>query len=261
VRVYNRMLELENSNLTLKLANQEISETLLRLQDSEYMRETFVSALTHDLRTPLVAEHRALELLQSQKKHLPEKVQRLARHLIKNNDDLLAMVNKLLDIYHYEAGTFQLLLDRLSFKELIKNSLNTLAPMADAKEILIENKVSSNLAMIKADADQINRLLVNLIGNAIQHLPNGSRVTLNIIIKQYDLELVIHDNGPGIPPELLSYIFERYFVMGQKSRQIGSGLGLSICKMIVKLHGGTIRVESELGQGSTFFVTLPKDQG
>jgi PAS domain S-box-containing protein len=260
-RVHNRTLDYETANLKLELANHEISETLLRLQESERMRETFVSALTHDLRTPLVAEHRALELLQSQKKHLPEKIQGLTERLIKNNDDLLEMVNKLLDIYHYEAGTFRLLLGQVSLGDSIRDCLVRLIPLAESKKILIENKTSSNLGLIKADVDQINRLLVNLLGNALQHLPSGSCVIIHVEDKDGNFELIIQDNGPGISPELIPYLFDRYFVMGQNRRRIGSGLGLSICKMITKLHNGSIRVESQLGQGTTFLVTLPKDQG
>lgn len=262
LRTLNEGLEARVMERTTELqqANEEISEALTRLQESERLRETFISALTHDLRTPLVAENRALELLQSQKQYLPQKLQGLTERLIKNNDDLLNMVNKLLEIYQYEAGQINLLVEPVSIAELVKEALDKLSHWADSRHITVESRIPESLELIQADVDQIKRLLVNLIGNAIQHLPSGGQVIINTDDMGESIQLSIKDNGPGIDPELLPHLFDRYFVLGQNKKKIGSGLGLSICKMIAKLHNGSIWVESTPGQGTGFYVNLPKRQ-
>lgn len=260
LRLLNEGLEARVRERTAKLetANREIQEALNLLKESERMRETFISALTHDLRTPLIAERRALDLLLGQKEKLPEKLQPLTERLIKNNDDLLEMVNKLLEIYQYEAGTTQLWTAPVLLQQLAEECLETLRPLAESKHIKLAHHLPENLAPVQADADQIRRLLVNLVGNAIQHMQEPGNVVITITEQAESIELRISDNGPGIPPDVLPHLFDRYFAVQQTRKKIGSGLGLSICKMIAKLHGGSIRVESVLGKGTDFYVVLLK---
>lgn len=252
-RVYARTAELEASNL-------ELAETLTRLQESERLRETFVSALTHDLRTPLVAERRALDLLNSQRENIPEKLQGLTDRLIKNNDDLLGMVNKLLEVYHYEAGKVRLLPEALSLSSLVDECFDQLGPLAETKDIVLRNHILRTMGTIQVDPYQLKRVIINLVGNALQNLQIGGMVTLEVQDLESKVELQIQDNGPGIAPERLPHLFDQYFVTEQTQKKIGTGLGLSICKMITKLHGGSIRVESTLAQGTTFYIMLPKRQ-
>lgn len=245
----------------LEAANKEIRETLERLQESERMRETFVSALTHDLRTPLVAEQRVLEIILGQAHSLPPKLQPLAERLLKNNRDLLDMVNKLLEVYQYEAGRVNLMLENVDLSDLVDTCFEKLAPLAESKKIQLKKITAASLPRIRGDEDQLHRLVMNLVGNAIQNIQEAGDITVSVHPENGVIEISVRDNGPGIAPEVLPHLFDRYFVLGQTRKKIGSGLGLSICKMIVRLHGGNIRVESELGVGTTFFVTLPLSQG
>jgi PAS domain S-box-containing protein len=262
LRVLNEGLEsrVQERTAALEISNRELCETLDRLQKSEQIRETFVSALTHDLRTPLVAERRALDLLELQRQHLPEKIQGLTDRLIKNNDDLLEMVNKLLEIYQYEAGKVQLLPESVSLHVLVADCLSQLSILADAKQTVLQNKISPDDALILADSYQLKRVVINLISNAIQSIISQGTITIETHSRGNFTELSIQDNGPGISPEKLPYLFDRYFVVEQTSKKIGSGLGLSICKMIVTLHGGKIAVDSRLGEGTTFRILLPQPQ-
>jgi signal transduction histidine kinase len=205
-----------------------------------------------------VAERRALDLLLGQKEKLPEKLQPLTERLIKNNDDLLEMVNKLLEIYQYEAGNLQLVTTPVSLQQLTEECLETLRPLAESKQIQLAHRLPANVSPIQADADQLRRLLVNLVGNAIQHMQNPGDVVVSVTEQAKTVELRVSDNGPGIPPDILPHLFDRYFSVQQTRKKIGSGLGLSICKMIVKLHGGSIRVESVVGKGTDFYVVLLK---
>ena len=263
LRLLNEGLEARVQERTARLeaANHELQATLERLQESERTRETFISALTHDLRTPLVAERRALDLLHGQSAHLPPQLAGLTERLIKNNDDLLGMVTKLLEIYQYEAGKIRLWLGPVDLHALVDECLEILHPLAEGKQIRMLNRVSEKLEPLTADAEQLKRLLMNLLGNAIQHMTGGNG---EIMVAASELgravELRVIDNGPGIAPEVMPHLFERYFSLNQARKQIGSGLGLSICKMVTKLHGGTIAAESELGRGTEFIITLPREQ-
>ena len=263
LRVLNEGLEERVHERTAKLeaANRELQETLNLLRESERMRETFISALTHDLRTPLVAERRALDLLHAQRDKLPEKLQPLSERLIKNNADLLEMVNKLLEIYEYEAGKIRLLPVPVILFDMVAECLETLQPLAESKNIRLLNRLGPSCGSIEADADQLRRLLVNLVGNAIQHMQHsGGEVAVSAHDLGQAIELRVSDNGPGIASEVLPHLFDRYFAVQQTRKKIGSGLGLSICKMITRLHGGAIRVESIVGQGTDFYVSFPKQQ-
>lgn len=262
LRVLNEGLEarVQERTAELEASNQELAKTLTRLQESERMRETFVSAITHDLRTPLVAERRALDILEAQRHHLPEKLQGLADRLTKNNDELLEMVNKLLEVYQYEAGKICLLLEQISLQALAEDCLQQLSPLAEANGITLMNQIPQAFSTIETDPDQLKRILINLMGNAIENLQTGNTVIIGANDLGTSVELSVQDNGPGIAPDKLIHLFDRYFVTEQTHKKIGSGLGLSICKMIAKLHGGSIRVESTLGQGTIFYITLPKTQ-
>ncbi len=262
LRLLNDQLELKVQERTMALekAYQENLVALNRLREEESMRETFISALTHDMRTPLVAEHRAFELLKAHHEPLPEKLQGLIDRLIINNEDLLSMVNKFLEIYQYEAGRLQLYIETVSIGDVIIHCLEKLQPLADAKSIVLRAELPQETVHIEGDSDQLVRLLTNLLGNAIQHNPAGSEVVVRIGLVGQQVEILVSDNGPGIDPDKLPHLFDRYFSMGQSRKKIGSGLGLSICRMIVKLHQGSIQVISNPSKGTTFKVILPLHQ-
>ncbi len=251
-RVHARTQELET-------ANRELVAAIEQLQENERIRETFVSALTHDLRTPLVAARRALELFQMQRDALPPKLAQLSERLIQNNDDLLEMVNKLLETYQYEAGRIRLILEAVDLSRLAGHCLDHLAPLAEGKRIRLINAIPADLPPVEGDAHQLRRVLTNLVGNAIEHIGEGCTITVQALDQGETVELGVCDNGPGIPADIQPYLFDRYFAQ-QTRKKIGAGLGLSICKMIARMHGGAIRVESQVGQGACFYVTLPKRQ-
>jgi PAS domain S-box-containing protein len=253
-------LRLLNEELEKRVAvrTRELEETIAQLRESERLRETFVSALTHDLRTPLVAERRVLELMDAQRDKLPDKLAPLTQHLIRNNEDLLALVNKLLETYQYESGRGRLLVEPISLPDLVRASVDKLQPLAHSKGIAVAVELAPTLPCLSGDLHQLQRVLVNLIGNALENVQAGGWVRVSAEQDgEVAIRLVVADNGPGIPPEVLPHLFDRYFLVQQTRKKIGSGLGLSICKMIVELHGGSIAVESAVGEGTRFCIVLP----
>jgi signal transduction histidine kinase len=222
-------------------------------------REDFVSRLTHDLRTPLVAADRMLSLLvQGALGELPAEVQDALSTMIRSNQNLLTMVNTLLEVYRYEAGRKTLVFAPVNFVELIDDMIKELSPLAIDKGLDLKFEHDSEDVVIKGDRLELYRILTNLIGNSIKFTDEGA-VTVRLS-KATDkpipcVKLEVQDTGPGISEEDQATLFES-FIPGKHKRS-GSGLGLHLTRRIAQAHNGSIRVNSTVGKGSTFTVSLP----
>jgi two-component system, sensor histidine kinase and response regulator len=249
--------------------------SLLRLKQSideqEQMsrqREDFVSRLTHDLRTPLVAADRMLALFEQETfcQISPEMKQAIAV-MIRSNENLIAMVNTLLEVYRFEAGKKTLNLEKCDLKEIAAEIISELTPLALEKNLTLKldthelNQLGNDGGIVFGDRLELRRVLNNLIGNAIKFTDTGGVETriLESLPTNTDTDEVlieVEDSGYGIPAEDQATIFER-FRQGRNKRS-GSGLGLHLSKIIVEAHGGKIELFSELGKGSIFKIRLPK---
>jgi signal transduction histidine kinase len=231
-------------------------------------QEDFVLRLTHDLRTPLVAADRMLNLFQQETfcKISPEMKQAIAA-MIRSNQNLLDMVNTLLEVHRLEAGKKTLQFENCNICEIATEVVEELHTLADEKEILLKvdsselNQQDENDCIVLGDRLELRRLISNLVGNALKFTDTGS-ITVRISATppssgdQGWIKLEVEDTGYGIAADDLPTLFER-FRQG-KNKRAGSGLGLHLSRRIVELHGGTIEVTSELGKGSVFTVHLPK---
>ena len=237
--------------------------SLLRLKHSvderdqiARQREDFVSRLTHDLRTPLVAADRMLSLFQQgalgeQSPPMAEAISTMAR----SNRNLLAMVNTLLEVYRYEAGRKSLIFSPVDLRELLKEVVQELSPLADEKALALKIKLDEqSSAKVVGDRLELHRVFTNLIGNAIKFTEAGS-IDVNLKPDSSWVVVEVKDSGPGITPEDQLMLFER-FRPGSHKRS-GSGLGLHLSRRIVEAHQGKIEVQSALGRGSSFIVYLP----
>jgi signal transduction histidine kinase len=227
-------------------------------KENEKLRSTFISTLTHDLRTPLIAQNRVLEVLQKQPK-IKEDIELgpLITGFLQNNDHLLKMVNILLETYQYEDGKIKLNTEAVSLHQLVNDSFSELASLAKSHNITLENAMPADLPMAHADFYQFKRVFLNLLGNALENIPYGRHIRVHAQPLEGVIQVKVEDNGPGIAPDILPYLFDRYYTGHSTRQKIGSGLGLFICKMIIDLHGGIIKAESEVGKGTCFTFTLP----
>ncbi|MBE9042490.1 hybrid sensor histidine kinase/response regulator [Oscillatoriales cyanobacterium LEGE 11467] len=257
IRVYRAECE-------VALANQRLRESHKRLerqnQALEYMvkqRDDFATRLTHDLRTPLIAANRVLELcLQETFGEITEETQEALRNIATSNTNLLTMVNALLEVYRHDAGQKLLSRSRFSLRSLCKEIVEELAPLAYEKGLEIVLDIDDALEFfIEGDRLELRRLITNLAGNAIKFTDTG-RVTLRLRSRATKISLEVEDTGAGIDEEDLRQIFER-FRQGNHMR-VGSGLGLHLAQRIAHLHNGQITVRSTLGEGSVFELTLPQ---
>ncbi|MDZ8104492.1 MAG: hybrid sensor histidine kinase/response regulator [Nostoc sp. DedQUE12a] len=255
--------------------------SLLRLKHSmderdeiARQREDFVSRLTHDLRTPLVAADRMLMLFQQGALGaLSPQMHEVIAIMARSNINLLSMVNTLLEVYRFEAGRKTLALQPVNLAQLLEEVVGELTPLAQDKKLSLNLELAEELKTntVIGDRLELHRLLTNLIGNAIKFTDSGS-VTISLTSQtefaknsEYQfsgksntdyISIEIADTGPGIPPEEQTTIFERFRQGSHKSS--GSGLGLYLARRIVEAHQGIILVNSELGKGSTFIVLLPQ---
>jgi two-component system, sensor histidine kinase and response regulator len=221
-------------------------------------RDDFVARLTHDLRTPLIAANRMLQfcLKGSFGESLTE-ITPFLSNIVESNDNLLQMVNTLLEVYRHEAGRKQLTLSKVDLHRLCQEVKQTLQPLADEKQLSFSLQANEGNFWVQGDCLELRRVFTNLVGNAIKFTQAGS-VTLHLDCSNSNPRQIlirVQDTGPGIRPEDQSVIFE-WFRQGAHINA-GSGLGLHLVHRIVTLHRGTVDVQSQIGQGSTFTVALP----
>ncbi|MCC5615085.1 hybrid sensor histidine kinase/response regulator [Nostoc sp. CHAB 5836] len=253
--------------------------SLLRLKHSmderdkiARQREDFVSRLTHDLRTPLVAADRMLMLFQQGALGaLSPQMQEVIAIMARSNINLLSMVNTLLEVYRFEAGRKTLAFQPVNLGQLLEEVTGELAPLAQDKALSLNLDFTEQSNTVMGDRLELHRLFTNLIGNAIKFTDSGSITIRSTSQRQFDqssqsqfskksnsvdyIRIEIADTGPGIPPEEQATIFERFRQGSHKSS--GSGLGLYLARRIVEAHQGIILLNSELDKGSVFIVLLP----
>jgi signal transduction histidine kinase len=163
-----------------------------------------------------------------------------------------------LETYQYEGGKIKISWEMVDLNALIGSCFMDVMELADSKQITLNNQISAKFPHIPGDNHQLKRVFMNLIGNALENIPQGSEIKIQAKASDTDITLTVQDNGPGIPSEILPNLFERYYIGDQIRRKIGTGLGLYICRMIMQHHHGSIQVESNPGQGTCFYLTLLK---
>ncbi|MBI5573894.1 MAG: Cache 3/Cache 2 fusion domain-containing protein, partial [Elusimicrobia bacterium] len=234
-----------------------IMRDITGLKEVEKMKEDFFHGITHDLRNPLTSMLGFLKfLLDGSVGPINEKQKHFLDIVNKSSNRLLGMINDILDVAKLEVGKMELSLIRFDIKNLSERVCDSMMSKA------IEGKLElSCLQMpsitISADEGLIERVLINLVGNAIKYTSSGGKVTVTAKEKNTDVQIAVIDTGEGIPSEYLDRIFDKFQQVTGKSRG-GTGIGLTITKYIVEAHLGKIWVESELGKGSQFIFSIPK---
>ena len=230
--------------------------SMLRLKQTIDQRETFVSCLTHDLRTPLVAANRMLDLIEQEAFGCVSNEQQEAiRNIVSSNQNMLEMLNTLLETHQYELGQKILSFIKIDVRQIIQEIVTELKPLAIEKEISLELETSAEVYQVKGDRLELRRVITNLIGNAIKFTDTGS-VKVTITQNHSEVLVAVKDTGIGISPQDQKTIFDRYHQGNH--RRSGKGLGLYLCQQIINAHQGKITVQSQVDKGTTFTIYLPK---
>ena len=231
-----------------------------RLKEVERLKSEFIMAASHELRTPLTSLGMSVDLLlEHAAQGLAEKERGLLQAAHEEVHRMKALVNDLLDLSRIEAGRIDLEFDIVAVSTLFDYAEEVFKSQMGMKEVSLASEITGEMSKVRADANKITWVLTNLISNALRYVSKGGRIGLSAHRIGPHVHLSVRDDGPGIPAEYQSKIFQKFVqVKGQEAG--GTGLGLAICKEIVRAHGGAIWVESSAGHGTTFTFTLPVAQ-
>jgi len=236
-------------------------ETAALRAEKERMKRNFVTLVSHELRSPLVAVEQYLAVLQEGiLDEAPAKQKEVLSRVRERVKELLTMVHEWLDMSRIEAGRLVEKFEPLDLGAVLVEAAERMRGLAEPREIPIEISVPDDLSTMEGDREALNHLFSNLIGNAIKYNREEGRVRIRVEERESDFVATVSDTGVGIPPESLPFIFDEFFrVKTQETRKVtGAGLGLSLVKKIVEAHKGRIKVTSEPEKGTTFTVVLPK---
>jgi PAS domain S-box-containing protein len=240
-------------------SREELLTANLRLRDLDRLKTDFINTVSHELRTPLTSMRWSTESLLQLVDPGDETVAKLLRIIRDDNQRLASMIEELLGFSRLDAGKLKLDIAQVDLVQILGRVREEILPLALKKNIDVVQMAEPQTLMIPADAKQLHRIAVNILDNAIKYTPENGRVS--IWVEETDREgvLRITDSGIGISENDQGHIFEKFYRTDQVEVQTerGTGLGLAIVKGITEAHGGTILVNSRVGQGATFVVTLP----
>lgn len=251
---------------TIRSRDKGVTGTIAVLQDVteqeklDVSRREFVANVSHELRTPLTTIKSYLEALDDGALEEPTLAQRFITVTRNEAERMIRLVNDLLHLSRLDSRQEVLTKEPVNINEMLEDVADRFSFQMLQKKIQIELDVTPGLNEVMMDRDQMDQVLDNLMSNAIKHTPESGRITLRACITDHKhLEISIQDTGSGIPRKDLSRIFERFYRVDKaRSRNMGgTGLGLSIAREIIKAHGGTIRIESEINMGTTVTFALP----
>lgn len=232
-------------------------QTHLRLRRLEKLRDDLAHMVVHDLRNPLTGICGFLEFLEDEEfQNLSASAQKLVALARRSAAELLNMIGSILDVSKMGAGAMKLQLEPCDLAAFLRDLLATMQPLSGNRTVTLD--VPASPLSVTADAGLIRRVLQNLLSNAFRYTPSGGDVRIAVAPSPSDIRITVTDAGPGIAPEYHQRIFEKFGQVEDLKNRLGTGLGLTFCKMAVEAHGGHIGIESEVGKGSTFWFTLPR---
>jgi two-component system sensor histidine kinase/response regulator len=273
--------------------NLQLQQKMMELQELNQLKEEFLHAISHDLRTPIIGTLLVLENLQNKAQNQAEATiaisQTVLQRMIQSSDRQLRLLNLLLEAHFNDAGHMVLEPEAVSLYPFVQNLAADLEPLLNKNSATFTNLISPDLLSVTADPLQLRRVFENLLTNALNHNPAGLSLAVNATLSSasevsarlnsgeamslsalssHDVPVIplngddnviyctVEDNGVGMTQAQCDRLFERY-VRGDRARSMGIGLGLYLCRQIIRAHGGEIGVISTPGSGATFWFTLP----
>ncbi|HTS16912.1 MAG TPA: ATP-binding protein [Verrucomicrobiae bacterium] len=233
---------------------------ITRMRQFENTRKEFVANVSHELRTPLSIIKGYVETLLDDEPPDAATTRQFLNTIQRHSRRLEALIADLLSISALESQQARLTFEPVSMRAAAQSVLDELTRQAQDKSIAVSLEIPGQLPAVRADAQRLHQVLFNLLDNAIKYTQADGHVTIRAVEKDGMVETGVADDGPGIGPEHLPHVFERFYRVDKaRSRELGgTGLGLSIVKHIVQSHGGRVWAESQIERGSTFYFTLPR---
>jgi signal transduction histidine kinase len=259
------VIAIENVRLfkELEASNREIAEKSHQVEVASQHKSEFLANMSHELRTPLNAVIGFSEVLTDRMfGELNEKQEEYLKDIYSSGTHLLSLINDILDLSKIEAGRMELELTDFHIPTALDNALMLVRERAGRRSIALQMSVDERLGQIRADERKIRQVVLNLLSNAIKFTPEGGRIEVAAVSKDESVEVSVSDTGVGIAPEDQQAVFEEFRQVGTAEKKAeGTGLGLTLCRKFIELHGGRIWVTSQVGVGSTFTFTIPAGRG
>jgi signal transduction histidine kinase len=259
------VIAVENVRLftELQTRNREIEEKSHQLEVASQHKSEFLANMSHELRTPLNAIIGFSEVLSERMfGELNEKQEEYSKDIHASGQHLLSLINDILDLSKIEAGRMELELTDFHLPTAVDNALTLVRERAGRKSIALQTSLDERLGEVRADERKVRQVVLNLLSNAIKFTPEGGRIEVAAAPKDGSVEVSVSDTGVGIAPADQEAVFEEFRQVGTAAKKVeGTGLGLTLCRKFVELHGGRIWVKSTLGVGSTFTFTIPLRHG
>jgi signal transduction histidine kinase len=240
---------------------RDVTEKGRLLEEANRHKSAFLANMSHELRTPMNAIIGFSEVLLDPAMEVSDEERRqFLSDILNSGKHLLNLINEVLDLSKIEAGRMELHVAPAALDEVLETVQSTLRPLAAKKALAFEVERADAIAPFPMDAARIKQVLVNLVGNAIKFTPERGRVWVRAVSENGAVQVEVGDTGPGVAPEDHERIFQE-FQQAQTTRRAGkpegTGLGLTLARRFVELHGGRLWVESQAGKGSRFYFTLP----
>lgn len=261
-------MDVKGQDEVARLGNafNEMADTLdrqiRRLENLSRVQQRFVSDVSHELRTPLTTIRMAADVIHASRESFDPAISRSSELLTSQIDRFENLLSDLLEVSRFDAEAAVLSLDKVELVSLVKRSVDDLQIMVQDRDTLIKVESTDNSLIIDADARRVERIMRNLLGNAIDHA-EGKPVVVTIKSDERAVSIGVRDYGIGLSPQHIDRVFDRFWRADPSRSRIrgGTGLGLSIAREDAQLHGGEIRVWGEMGRGSNFVLTLPRLHG
>ena len=244
----------------LSASKRSLQKSFRKLKDYDRVKTEFFSNVSHELRTPLTMILAPVErILQTEADSMPPDVSARLETVRINGHRLLKLINQLLDFAKLEAGHVQLKISHFDVNALVQELSEAMRPLAEHRELKLKLTLDEKIPPFGADQEKIDTVISNLLSNAMKFTPPGGTIHVETSLQGDRVRVAVTDSGVGIAPKNHALIFERFYqVDGSSSRErAGTGLGMALSKELVEMHGGMIALDSELGKGSTFSITLP----
>jgi len=257
---YKSRVGYNSNNESVRQLINNINSLAVEFENLEEMRRSFVASASHELRSPLASIQGFLQALLDGVIEEEADKRKYLQIAYNESKRLTGLINNMLDLSRMEAGRYPVYKTKWDINALIKEVIEKFQPMFIKSEITPETKLTSDALMVFADRSKIEQVLINLIDNAIKYSPAFSKISVNTYVQRKKLYVIVKDQGFGISKKDQMYIWDKFYMVDKArtpSKSKGTGLGLSIVKKIIEDHREIVWVESDKGNGASFFFTLP----
>jgi signal transduction histidine kinase len=255
--------QLERQSRELAAAYSELRAANQRLQELDRLKDEFVANASHELRTPLTSIRAFSEILLNNPDISKDETDEFLSIIVKESERLTRLINQMLDVAKMDAGHIAWDNQTVDLGLVLDDAVNATRQLCKDRGVELQVERTSQPLILQGDSDRLTQVLINLLSNAFKFCPDEhGQVAMRMLRREYQARIEVEDNGPGIAPEHIEQIFERFHQISdqQAGKPKGTGLGLPISKRIVEHHRGRVWVESQLGQGACFIVELPLNE-